>query len=75
MIVAADVRRRTFANSQFIRLSRNHREKPKLKNSKTQISEFMSFGLPRHMSRKMPFLVSDDKDLSGFFDVCNGYQA
>ena len=38
----------------------NHPSKPKLINSKTQIFEFMSFGLPRPLNRKMSCLISHD---------------
>ena len=51
-------------------LSMNHQAKPKLKNSKTQISEFMSFGLLRPLNRKKPFLISRDFGFSGSWSQC-----
>ena len=33
-------------------LSKDHQAKPKFKNSRTQISEFMSFGLHRSINRR-----------------------
>ena len=51
-------------------LSMNHQAKPKLKNSKTQISEFMSFGLLRPLNRKKPFLISHDFGISGSWFQC-----
>ena len=51
-------------------LSMNHQTKPKLKNSKTQISEFMSFGLFRPLNRKKPFLISHDFGIPGSWSQC-----
>ena len=51
-------------------LSMNHQAKPKLKNSKTQISEFMSFGLLRPLNRKKPYLISHDLGISGSWSLC-----
>ena len=52
------------------RLSMNCPAKPKLKNSKTLISEFMSFGLSCRRNRKMPFLISHDLGISGSWSQC-----
>ena len=48
----------------------NHQAKPKLKNSKTQIPEFMSFGLLRPLNRKKPYLISHDLGISGSWSLC-----
>ena len=57
-------------------LSMDHQVKPKLKNSKTLISEFMSFGLLRPLNRKKPFLISHDFGISGSWSQCasNGWR-
>ena len=48
----------------------NHQAKPKLKNSKTQIYEFMSFGLLHPLNRKKPFLISHDFGISSSWSQC-----